>query len=439
VIRSRLICLSFAALVGFAPVRGAIARPTTEANGTARQRLERRIDIIQHNESVIKAFIDTDFLGARARADELDQLDNATSNGALHGMVIAVKDNMHVDGYRTTAGSAKLAATPSKAMAAEAEVVKRLRAQGAIIVGTTNMDTWARGVRGVSEVRGQTANPLDPTRNSGGSSAGSAAAVAAGMVETAIGTDTCGSVRYPASSVAIYGLRPTWGVVPMDGIVPLAPGQDVAGPLANTPQDLRRVWEAISGFAAAPKPPQTVSSVPLRRRLGVLQTGTKADPSVLAKAKAAGFELVDAGPPPPTAGVNLIEVQFPIAQRAYLAWRAGSGPQSWITKDGRIGTSGQQAKQSAIMQARAVLQAKLLKRMNDLNVDALVQPVTTSKPVLLGQRQQSGNCMLSAGSGLPALAVPGAPQPPARVSIGVEFIGRPNGEATLLDLAELIQ
>ncbi len=403
---------------------------------TARQHLERRIDVIQHSESSIKAFIESDFAAARTRADELDAM---PSGGSLEGVVIAVKDNIHVDGFRTSAGSRQLAALPIVPTSPEAEVVQRLRAQGAVIVGTTNMDTWARGVRGLSEVRGQTANPRDLSRNAGGSSAGSAAAVAADMVDMAIGTDTCGSVRYPASSVGIYGLRPTWGVVPLTGVVPLAPGQDVVGPLAKSPEDLRRMWDVLSGFVAASKPPQPVAAVPMKRRIGVLQTGTKIDPVVLKRAQTAGFVVINAGVPPLTAGVNLIEIQFPIAQRAYLSWRAGKGSQTWITVDGRIGSAGQQTQQALILKRRAALAIQLIKRMNELNVDALVQPVTTALPAPLGQRQPSGNCMLAAGSGLPALAVPGTAKPPATVSIGVEFIGRPNSEIVLLDIAGLIK
>jgi indoleacetamide hydrolase len=414
-------------------------RPTSAAPGqqeSVRQHLERRIDVIQHSESSIKAFVESDFAAARTRADELDA---GPTGGSLEGVVIAVKDNIHVDGFRTSAGTRQLAALPIVPTSPEAEVVKRLRAQGAIIVGTTNMDTWARGVRGLSEVRGQTANPRDLTRNAGGSSAGSAAAVAADMVDMAIGTDTCGSVRYPASSVGIYGLRPTWGAIPLTGVVPLAPGQDVVGPLAKSPEDLRRMWDVLSGFVAAPKPPQPVTAVALKRRIGVLQTGTAVDRVVLKRAQAAGFVVIDAGTPPSTAGVNLIEIQFPIAQRAYLSWRAGKGSQTWITVDGQIGSAGEQTQQALILKRRAALAIQLIKRMNELNVDALVQPVTTALPAPLGQRQASGNCMLAAGSGLPALAVPGSANPPAKVSIGVEFIGRPHAENALLAVAELIK
>ncbi len=400
---------------------------------TVRQHLERRIDVIQHSEPAIKAFIDADLAAARTRADELDK---TPSSGELAGMVIAVKDNIHTSGFRTTAGSNQLAALPIVPTDSEATVVKLLRDQGAIIIGTTNMDTWARGVRGLSEVRGQTANPLDLTRNAGGSSAGSAAAVAAGMVDAAIGTDTCGSIRYPASSVGIYGLRPSWGVVSLNGVVPLAPGQDVVGPLAKTPDDLRRLWEVISGFATAPKPTQPPTPRPLTKRLGILRTGAPVNRAVLDRAKKAGFILVDAGVPPSTAGVNLIEVQFPIAQRAYLNWRAGKGSESWITANRLIGSAAQQQQQKSIVQQRDRLRAALTKRMNDLGVDALVQPVTVAVPVKLGARQPSGNCMLAAGSDLPALAMPGEPKAPATVAIGVELIGRVNNESLLIDVAD---
>ncbi len=393
---------------------------------TIRRHLERRIDVIQHREAEIKAFIDTDFAAARREADRLAELNGS---GQLYGLVVAVKDNIGVAGFRTTAGANVLAKAPKVGAAAgDSVVAAALRREGAIIIGSTNMDTWARGVRGISEVRGQTANPLDPTRNAGGSSAGSAAAVAAGMVDLAIGTDTCGSIRYPASSVGIFGLKPTWGSVSLDGVVPLAPGQDVVGPLAADVAVLRRGWRALGG--------RVRSSSALTRRLGVVKGMGSLDPEWVRRAKAAGYTMVDAGRAPSTGGVNLIEVQFPIAQRAYLEWRAGEGPAPWITSSGVIGSAAQQKSQRAIATRRVALADQILDVLDRYSLDALVYPTNRALPARLGAAQPSGNCMLASGSGLPALSVPGILASGATVSIGVELIGRPNSEDALLDVGE---
>jgi indoleacetamide hydrolase len=345
-------------------------------------------------------------------------------------MVIAVKDNIQVAGFRTTAGANQLAKLPIPAdRAGDAPVVAAVREAGGVLIGTTNMDTWARGVRGLSEVRGQTRNPLDRTRNAGGSSAGSAAAVAANMADAALGTDTCGSIRYPASSVGIYGLKPTWGVVSLEGVVPLAPGQDVVGALARDPATLRRVWAVMTGRASA-------AGTQTDFEVGSLGTVPAVDERWLAMAKERGLTVRSAGMPPSTAGVNLIEVQFPIAQRAYLSWRSGAGGVSWLTNSGVIGTGSAAEQQVQIHQRRRQLRAALVKRMDDLRVDALIQPVNTALPALLGTRQPSGNCMLASGSGLPALAIPGVPGPGKALSIGVELIGRPGSDDLLLDIAD---
>ncbi len=430
--RHMYVRIAFASLlVGGLIAPGSVnaAAPVPE---TLRQHLERRIDVIQHRESTIKAFIDTDFPGARQRASELKE---ANGSGLLYGKVVAVKDNIQVAGFRTTAGAAALVANPIVTEhRGDAPVVSSLRSSGAIVIGTTNMDTWARGVRGLSEVRGQTANPLDSSRNAGGSSAGSAAAIAAGMVDVAIGTDTCGSIRYPASSVGIYGLRPTWGTVSLDGVVPLAPGQDVVGPMAANIADLRATWSAMLGRPDL-KP---VNDRRPTRRLGVMRGGGTIDRRWIAQAKRAGFVIVDAGDVPSTDGTNLVELQFPIAKRAYLLFRSGSASMSWITANGLIGTKAEQKLQMDILKKRKELHEELEERLTRFDVDAFIQPVTTALPALLGEKQLSGNCMVAAGSGLPALATPGIPSGNSKLSIGVELIGRANDEATLMNAAERI-
>lgn len=151
---------------------------------------------------------------------------------------LAVKDNIDVEGTPTTAGSAALARYG--AATRDAPVVAQLREQPVAIVGKTNLDELAAGATGINEWYGTVPNPLDPTRISGGSSSGSAAAVALGHADIALGTDTGGSIRIPAALCGIAGLKPTTGLLSTAGVYPLSQRLDVVGPFAKDLPGLHR-------------------------------------------------------------------------------------------------------------------------------------------------------------------------------------------------------
>src|SRR2546423_11938951 len=143
---------------------------------------------------------------------------------------------------QATAGSIALeASVPER----DAFQVRKLREAGVVIIGKTNLHEFARGITTISSLGGQTRNPYDPTRNPGGSSGGTGAAVAANFAAVGMGTDTCGSIRYPSAHNSLVGLRPTMGLSSRSGIVPLAHSQDVGGPLARTVADVTRVASAV--------------------------------------------------------------------------------------------------------------------------------------------------------------------------------------------------
>ena len=175
--------------------------------------------------------------------------------GPLHGIPVAIKDLIEVDGMPTGFGSK---VDHPRMATRDAVLVARLRAAGAVIFGKTNLLEYAYGV--AHPEIGQTNNPHDNTRTAGGSSGGSAAAVAAGIVPLAIGTDTGGSIRIPAAYCGIVGLKPSYGLVPLEGVFPLSWSLDHAGPLARSVEDVAVALACLAGSAM----PLAECSLPLR-------------------------------------------------------------------------------------------------------------------------------------------------------------------------------
>jgi Asp-tRNA(Asn)/Glu-tRNA(Gln) amidotransferase A subunit family amidase len=161
------------------------------------------------------------------------------------GPVVAVKDLVDVRGTVTTAGSVLLPTTHAKR---DAPVIRRLRAHGCVMVGKTNLHEWAYGVTSQNPHHGGVRNPRAPDRVPGGSSGGSAVAVAAGLCDWAIGSDTGGSIRIPASFCGVVGIKPTVGSVDVEGVIPLSRTLDTLGPLAPDVSTAARALEMMSGL-----------------------------------------------------------------------------------------------------------------------------------------------------------------------------------------------
>lgn len=197
---------------------------------------------------VLNAFVTVDGPGARAAAERAGrELAAGLDRGPLHGVPVAVKDVIDTAGLRTTMGSRHHA---DRVPEHDAECVRRLRAAGAVIVGKTATHEFAFGPTGDRSLNGATRNPYGDGRLAGGSSSGSAAAVAAGIVPLAVGTDTGGSVRIPAACCGIVGLKPTLGAVPSGGVFPVSPSLDTVGPMARTADDCLLLWNALAGREA---------------------------------------------------------------------------------------------------------------------------------------------------------------------------------------------
>jgi aspartyl-tRNA(Asn)/glutamyl-tRNA(Gln) amidotransferase subunit A len=224
--------------------------------------------IADHRE--LGAFLHVDADGARAAAKAADAARAAGQAGSLTGVPIAHKDIFVTRGQPSTAGSKMLEGYVSPF---EATVVARLAASGVVSLGKLNCDEFAMGSANENSAYGPVKNPWDPTRVPGGSSGGSAAAVAARLVPAATGTDTGGSIRQPASFTGITGIKPTYGVCSRYGMIAFASSLDQAGPLARSAEDCALLLSAMSGFderdsTSLQRPPQDFHAEMLKAREG---------------------------------------------------------------------------------------------------------------------------------------------------------------------------
>ncbi|MFT5431483.1 MAG: aspartyl-tRNA(Asn)/glutamyl-tRNA(Gln) amidotransferase subunit A [Myxococcota bacterium] len=264
----------------------------------------------------------------------LDPAPSRGESGLLAGIPIAIKDNMVMRGLPTTAASRILEGFESPY---DGTVVSRLRAAGASIVGKTNLDEFAMGSSTENSAYGATRNPHDLTRVPGGSSGGSAAAVAAGMVPIAYGSDTGGSIRQPAALCGVFGLKPTWGRVSRYGLIAFASSLDQIGPFARNTADLALGLQVIAGHdpldstsSALPVPDYSaeLESGVAGLRIGVPAEyfGDGLDPAIadavrraLAGLQAAGATLVDVSLPEPRHSLAAYYVIAPAEASSNLA------------------------------------------------------------------------------------------------------------------------
>ncbi|MGE3842778.1 MAG: amidase [Vicinamibacterales bacterium] len=229
---------------------------------------------------------------ARMAAEAADRRRAAGGRlGPLHGVPITLKDLIDWSGVPTTAASR---VRQGHVAAGDAPIVERLVGAGAIVVGKTNLHEFAMGPTSEDSAFGPPIHPVDPSRSPGGSSGGSAVAVVAGMCSASIGTDTGGSIRIPASACGLVGLKPTFGEIPLDGVVPLAWSMDHAGPLTRTVDDAWQLFDVLT--RAAPAGPVSRTQIE-RLRFAVLEPYfcDLLDPGVRHAFESAIAKLRDAG------------------------------------------------------------------------------------------------------------------------------------------------
>lgn len=224
---------------------------------TVGETLER---IAAHNAS-LNAFITVLESDALAQARALDEeLRSGRSRSPIHGLTVSLKDLIDVEGVPTTAASRVRFDHVAKS---DATLVTRLRQAGAVIIGKCNLHEFALGTTSDESAFGPTRNPRDTSRSPGGSSGGSAAAVAASLSWGSIGSDTGGSIRIPSAACGVVGLKPTFGEIPMAGVVPLSVSLDHVGPLASSVRDAWMLYGALKGTAANPTSPVPASRLRL--------------------------------------------------------------------------------------------------------------------------------------------------------------------------------
>ena len=382
--------------------------------------------------------------------------------GPLHGIPISVKDNIYTSGIRTTAGSKILKDFIPKD---DAAVVTQLKQAGAVLLGKTNMHEFAYGVTSNNPHYGPVRNPWDLERIPGGSSGGSAAAVAAGLCYGSIGTDTGGSIRIPASLCGVVGLKPTWGRISCEGVVPLSPALDCTGPLARTVRDAAILTGALY-FRVDREPdlskPATLRVNPRKICLGIprqlffdaLSTEVrKAFDSALRDLCKAGMTTTDISIPlldeVEDAGNQIAWVEAILfhSERGYFPARAadyGEDVRSRVEMGAKV--SALDYLQALEIQKQFVVQLHMALAESD--ADAIIVPTTpivaplmNEETTRIGAHDYPTRALLlrlnrpANLAGVPAISLP-CGFTPSGLPIGLQIIGGVSSEAVLLRIAQ---
>ena len=422
----------------------------------------------------LHAFISFDTVDVLRQADalEYDEL-----HGALWGVPVAIKDNIDVRGQPTTGGTSFL---QDNLASADAHAVERLRAAGALICGKTNLHEFAYGATGVNPHHGTPPNPFDASRVPGGSSSGSAVAVAARLVPLALGTDAAGSIRMPASLCGIVGLKPTHGRVSARGLVASHNATvDHIGPLARTVADAALCLQVLAGYdrfdpTSIDEPvPDYLAALAERQSLGGVRVGVprsyffeRVDPEVEAGVRAAIDSLA-------ALGATLVNVDIPdigammAARLALFAdglafhlpyLRANAQGYSQEIRQ-RLSTDlfVQAHEYARASRVRRLLQQRFASAFMDARVDVLATPTTPTPAPLIDQEivvlpSGDGHCQaepvglamlrLTAPAnltGLPAISVPAGFTEGSGLPFGLQLMARPFAEDVLLSVAHVYE
>jgi aspartyl-tRNA(Asn)/glutamyl-tRNA(Gln) amidotransferase subunit A len=385
--------------------------------------------------------------------------------GPLHGIPISLKDNINTAGIRTTAGSKILKDFIPKE---DAVVVAQMKQAGAVILGKTNMHEFAYGVTSNNPHYGPVRNPWNLERIPGGSSGGSAAAVAAGLCYGSIGTDTGGSIRIPASLCGVVGLKPTWGRISCEGTVPLSPLLDCTGPLARTVRDVAILTGAIY-FRVGREPdlakPGSLRADPRKFCLGLPRQlffdalsadVRKAFDSALRDLRKAGVQTTDISIPlldeTEDAGNNIawVEAMLFHSQQAYFPARAteyGEDVRARVEMGAKV--SALDYLRALEIQKQFTIQFHMALAESD--ADAIVYPSTPIEAPLINQESSRiGNHDYPTRAillrhnrpanlgGVPAISLP-CGFASSGLPVGLQIMGGVSSEVILLRIAKIFE
>lgn len=435
-----------------------------------RELLESVLGRSDEHEPRINAFLTRDVAGSRADALRAEaEILHGRYRGPLHGVPVAIKDNIWTAGLRTTAGSKIMA---DFVPAEDATVIRRLRCAGAIIIGKTNMSEFAYGATNNNPHYGATHNPWSLERTTGGSSGGSAAAVAAGFALAALGTDTGGSIRIPSALCGVVGLKPTFGRVSCHGTMPLVPAYDHLGPIGRSATDVALVLRAIAGHdsrdamtASVPVPDFTERphSRNHRFRLGrpreyyfdhLSSDVAQGLERVTSRFEQAGAEIREVRLPDVLQATERCTA-FAYAEATRVHRRMGYFPARErdygddVRQRLRLGAEVRAVDYAAAADAQRVLQAGFDAAL--ANVDAILAPtvpvgatVIGQKTVIIGAREEAVRSALirlnrpANITGMPSLTVP-CGFTFDELPMGAQLIGRAFSEGLLLELARVYE
>ncbi len=426
----------------------------------AEERVEAAIAATRRLNPGLAAYLHLDLEGARAAAAEQDAIEEGRAAAGhtgpdphrpLAGMPICVKDIVDVAGMPTTAGAAEWVRHPD----ADATVVARLRAAGAVVVGKGNTNEFACGIDGRNPQKGDCRNPWDPERLSGGSSSGPATATMSGMAEAGVGSDTSGSIRVPAALTGAVGIRPTRGLVPTDGVVPLAWSLDAVGPLARDVGTAALLLDVLAGRPPAPAP---------RPEVGGLRLGLAGELLDLAEEPvAAAVEAAAAGLA--ARGAEIVDCPLPDLGRATAIHRivqaveVAAAHAPWFERQRDLYEPAVRARIEVgyRLGGEAYLRAQRHRRLFTrafagamAGLDAVLAPASpvlaprleAGEVTIRGGRRSVRTALLSCVAPLsqldcPIVAVPAGLR--EGLPVGLQLIGRPGSEALLLRIAAAVE
>jgi aspartyl-tRNA(Asn)/glutamyl-tRNA(Gln) amidotransferase subunit A len=407
----------------------------------------------------LNAFITVTSDSALAQARQAEgEIRRGAWRGPLHGIPLALKDLIDTAGVRTTAASALF---KDRIPSEDADVVRRLKAAGAVLLGKHNLHEFAYGGSSIVSYFGEVRNAWHPGHIAGGSSGGSATAVAAGLGYGAIGTDTAGSVREPAALCGVVGLKPTYGRVSAGGVIPLSTSLDHVGPIARTVADAAVIFQAIAGFdqkdgASADVPVEDYVAA-LGKTLDPLRIGVprsyfyeELDPEVASAIDHALTGLASLGAELREVGLNIPTDRTLQGAEAYAfhAEFVARSPELYQPETLRRIRTGENVSPEALLKSRRELEdARRDVAAVFSNVDLLVTPTTPIPAPTIAELQQNPDLLRPRELlllrntrpanvwGLPAISIP-CGFTSTGLPIGLQIIGPHWGEAAVLRLAE---